>query len=562
MPYHFSSFLPFHFTDVSLDFPTWVFRGERFMAGYDPLAKKLLWRYTLKQDNLHEGRKMYRHRDFLITSYLNDTPSGQAWLIAFHPETGKVIWNTKAIPDCMTNRGKDHYFYQTDHYIMYPDYLRKVTVVLDADTGKEVGTLPPTRYHHSFCAGDYTYVYHDKVLLRIPRAVRELPKSWEEVPVEGYIVEVVVQGDRVLVISSGAGEEQGYLIQYMNADTWEEQSRIFLRWPTHYDPKLIASSQPGKILLQLDQKVASLDLELPVVHWEKEWKKSPDLLWTDHGIIGKIGFDETFTLDPVTGERQQSRQNLEYQAVAQEDLLITNSSAYQIPWFLDGDEEAGTDAAERIKSRIEEMASELYLGFTFVMHHRDSPATPPDETMVAALPEAGDILSQLDYEIPRKEVLWKQLEASFEKFLKDKDVDRFSKSLVKILGIKEVHPDIRQYFAEGLESKKIKGYKKPLGHLYKMRNHFLTCKRLIGFGPDDELFPGIYDVGYTSSGIEYILMLEDGKVLDIHHDSLVEYAWDYEDEMEESHLKFARVFSRRYGKGPLDKWRPKKKKES
>lgn len=570
MSYHFSAFLPFRVTDSFLDISSdsnriWVLRGEYFMAGYDPVAKCIRWYYQLKQDNMYEGRRMFRQGDFLITSYLNDGKSGQAWLLAFRPENGEVIWNHKANPNCMNNHGDGNYFYQTEHYIMYPDSARKVTVVLDAETGEEAGTLPIFRYSNAFRAGNYTYVWYQKTLLRIPWGVKELPESWEEVPLEYYLTDVVVQEDRVLLISATNEDDSKVLVVYMDAHSWEEKSRLVVDWPTRYKPTVISGPQPGSLLLQLDERVASLDLEVPVIHWDQEWEDDPELLWTDHGICAKEGFDTTFMMDPVSGERLERRLNLEYRAKAWKDTLLTDGKSYQIPYFLEEGTEDHKEILDTIGAKVEKANPNYYLGYTFVMQWKEGPALPPDESMVVDLPGSdsdriGNLLAQLKYEVPRKEKLWKQLEVAFEKFKEDKDVEAFSASLIAVTGIKQVHPDIKEYFVDGLERKKTKGYKKSLEHLSSVRSHFLTYDHLIGMGPDDELFPGIYGVGYTTSGIEYILMLEEGWVLDIHHDSLSEYAWDYEDEMEKDPLLFSRKFGSAYGKGPLGKWRSKKKK--
>lgn len=529
------------------------------MAGFDPASKQFAWYYALKMDNRYEGRRMFRHRDFLITSYLNDEKSGQAWILAFRPETGEVIWNHKADPRCMHNHGQGNYFHQTEKHIMYSDSIRGAMVVLDADTGEEVGTLPDFPHSNSFRAGDYTYLWYQDKMVRIPWKLDMLPKSWEAVGPGNFVTNAVVHEGRAFLFCPVGNDHDRLLVRIMDPDSWLEQSRLEFAWPTRYKSTVIAGPESGRLLLQQDNRVACLNPEVPEVSWDQEWEDEPTLLWTRYGICAREGYDTTFMLDPITGERREERLILGDRATDRYDYLFTNGTGQQISWFLEGKEGANPAQAEKIHARMAELYRYYYVGYTFALQWNDADVSAPDESLVVALPESGDILSRLQYDMPRKEKLWKKLEAAFAKFQIDEDVEEFSAVLVAVTGIRQVHPDIKEYFREGLKQEKIKGYKKPLGHLCNMRYHFLTYDHLIGMGPDEELFPGIYSVGSTSAGIEYILMLEGGWVLDIHHDSLSEYAWDYKEAMEQHHLEFARKFGAAYGKGPLGKWRSKAK---
>ncbi|HAA56425.1 MAG TPA: hypothetical protein DCE42_16790 [Myxococcales bacterium] len=563
MVYHVKALVPFSVSSVNTDFPTWVLRGSHFMAGYDPQKNTLNWSYDLLTMHPYEGYQSFAHGEFLITSYLDMRRERQAWIFAYTPEDGQVVWQQKVHLGPTDNKARGNYFYQTERYIMYPG--NDETVVLDAQTGKPVGRLPYINRGNAFRAGNYTYVYDSDRFVRIPWDVTVLPDtwelvSWEDAPEWQLFSHAQVAHDFVYVSSfvANGDEPTMFRVQKLDADSFEELSRLELPWKSERESRIVVSPTEDALIATHPSGYAYFDFQSETIRWQREWDESHTVRWSKHGIVAHTWSTEDFQMDPQSGELSSTKLHTRYDATLQGDFLITTNNFYNHRTWFDNEDDYTTERKNVSEAIANNNVKYIQDGFATIYEWKEGEPEPPRATMLLQHPVPLDITEQLERKTFPEEAAAQEINIAFRVFQKSEDVEEFCRSLRKIMGLRRIHSDVKKFFLQSLETGEQSQYRHPLKS-FTGAEHFLTYEQIWDFGPKDKLFPGLYSIGYTSAGHEFILMLESGQVLGLHHDERFELAWDLNkdegDLMGSEPLKLSRLLSKRFGQGTLGKWK-------
>ena len=564
MKYAVKSIVPFDVSTVNAHFPTWVIRGRHFMAGYDPQTETMLWSYDLLTMHPYEGHQSYTHSGHLITSYLDVRRKGHAWIFAYRPDTGAVVWHHKVRLGATDNKTGSNYFHQTKRYIMYPG--DKEIGVLDAKTGRRVGSMPYILRGVSFQAGGYTYIYNRDNVVRIPWDVSELPDAWEEVSWEGssddgLISHFQVKDDAVYASSFvWTGDQPTVLrVQKLDATSLVELARLELEWKHKRDCRIVVSPVEDCVIATHPSAFACLDFQRGEIRWENAWSDSHTVRWSRHGLFAHTWRSENLTVNPDNGSLSSTSLHTKYTAILAGDFLVSKTEFYHHRTWFDSED----DYAVERQALAEAIAGNgvKYVvtgGLSAIYEWRDDGTAPPQAAALIDHPPPLQISPQLEKQPFPEDTQAQRIQAAFQALQEDGNTEGFCASLKEILGLKAIHPDVRAFLEHGLVAEKQTGYRHTLTS-FTNSNNLLTYDELWSFGPKDKLFPGLYSIGHTAAGHEFVLMLESGRILALHHDDFFQVAWDLNnnsgDVMSNSPLEFSRLLSSHAGQGPLGKWR-------
>ncbi|NOQ74206.1 MAG: hypothetical protein GQ574_19515 [Crocinitomix sp.] len=491
---------------IVTDFDVWVMRMNKLIYGFDYAANKIVWQIEVNDSSSNVNKEILKAGDYVIGSYFADKKSNKVWFFALAPLTGKIVWSKKIDKSCVSgNSSQPGYFFSNENFLFSQDRSgTKANYIIDSRTGETLFVKEAIGFNKIFESGnDILFLHHVSAqLYKHPKKVTAISKS-EKILEDHYISNAYTLNDKLYLFGRPKEqEEKQYKILELDNDSYEVLRTYDLDKNGKYRGAQMLAIENGVVILYGDGiPLQLIDLNRPEKNWKNEEAKDT-LIHTKNGLLTSECFDDNIlSLSKDEGVLTDSGIAFKSQYFSSGNYIVTNVS------------KAGSFAEQELaiyvwKDKAEE--SEI--------------------SMASIACELQNIKDLIDFEPPKKVTKKEQLKNALIKVNNAADFEAFHSELKGIYKIKKINAKVITYIENHFFTDNIDGFLN-LSGAKKALETSLTYHEILSEGSDDLLFPAIF-LGSESSGSYFYLMLESGKIISPHHDSLKEESYSlFSDEM-------------------------------